>query len=184
MPLEVLVVEDSRGDIRLTQEAFRDVNPFIHLEVAHDGVEAMAFLRRQGVHLHAPRPDLILLDLNLPKMDGRQVLALIKDDDTLKTIPTVILTSSEAEADVLKSYQLQANCYLSKPMHFDAFHALVKCINDFWLTKVRLPQNDRGDESKPGAHAGRERAGNTSRGTKSGGIRRSDESDWRKRNAH
>jgi two-component system, chemotaxis family, response regulator Rcp1 len=184
MPLEVLVVEDSRGDIRLTQEAFRDVNPFIHLEVAHDGVEAMAFLRRQGAHLDAPRPDLILLDLNLPKMDGRQVLALIKDDDTLKTIPTVILTSSEAEADVLKSYQLQANCYLSKPMHFDAFHALVKCINDFWLTKVRLPQNARGDESNPGARAGHERARKTSHGTKSGGIRRSDESDRRKRNAH
>jgi chemotaxis family two-component system response regulator Rcp1 len=179
MPLEVLVVEDSSGDVRLTREAFRDVNPFIHLEVAHDGVEAMAFLRRQGVHLHAPRPDLILLDLNLPKMDGRQVLALIKEDDTLKTIPTVILTSSEAEADVLKSYQLQANCYLSKPMHFEAFHGLVKCINDFWLTKVRLPQNDGVDKPEPGAHAGHEQGRKKSLGT-----RGNNENDRRRRNAH
>ncbi len=164
MPLEVLVVEDSSGDIRLTREAFRDVNPFIHLEVAHDGAEAMAFLRRQGAHAHAPRPDLILLDLNLPKMDGRQVLALIKDDDSLKTIPTVILTSSEAETDVLRSYQLQANCYLSKPMHFEAFHALVKSINDFWLTKVRLPQQkDSSDDPTPGANAGHERGRKKSR---------------------
>jgi two-component system, chemotaxis family, response regulator Rcp1 len=184
MPLEVLVVEDSSGDIRLTREAFRDVNPFIHLEVAHDGAEAMAFLRRQGAHLHAPRPDLILLDLNLPKMDGRQVLALIKDDDSLKTIPTVILTSSEAETDVLKSYQLQANCYLSKPMHFEAFHALVKSINDFWLTKVRLPQNGQGDEPEPATHAGHAPSPKKSLGTKSLGTRRNNESDRRKRNGH
>ena|SRR5271155_1855822 len=179
MPLEVLVVEDNTGDIRLTREACREVNPFIHLEVAQDGVEAMAFLRRQGPHLHAPRPDLILLDLNLPKMDGRQVLALIKEDDTLKTIPTVVLTSSEAEADVLKSYQLQANCYLSKPMHFEAFHDLVKCINDFWLTKVRLPQNHNGDEPKPGAPAGHKRGLKKSRST-----RRNNDDDRGRRNAH
>jgi chemotaxis family two-component system response regulator Rcp1 len=185
MPLEVLVVEDSSGDIRLTREAFRDVNPFIHLEVAHDGVEAMAFLRRQGAYVGAARPDLILLDLNLPKMDGRQVLALIKDDEALKTIPTVILTSSEAEADVLRSYQLQANCYLSKPMHFDAFHALVKCINDFWLTKVRLPQqHGNDDEPEPGAHAGHEPGRKRSDGTKSGGTRGNNESNRRRRNAH
>ena len=140
MPLQVLLVEDSPGDLRLTQEAFRDVNPFIELHVASDGVEAMAFLRKQGRYLDAPRPDLILLDLNLPKMDGREVLASIKEDAGLKTIPTVILTSSEAESDVVKSYQLQANCYLSKPMHFEAFHSLVKSINDFWLTRVKLPQ--------------------------------------------
>ena len=146
MPLEVLLVEDSPGDVRLTQEAFRDVNPFIHLHVATDGVEAMAFLRREGVYAHAPRPDLILLDLNLPKMDGREVLAHIKEDAGLKTIPTVILTSSEAEADVVKSYQLQANCYLSKPVQFDAFHSLVKSINDFWLTKVKLPRRGKADE--------------------------------------
>jgi chemotaxis family two-component system response regulator Rcp1 len=140
MPIEVLLVEDSPGDVRLTQEAFRDANKAIHLHVAADGVEAMAFLRQQGPHAHAPRPELILLDLNLPKMDGREVLALIKEDPNLKTIPTVILTTSEAEADIVKSYQLQANCYLSKPVQLDAFEALVKSINDFWLTKVKLPQ--------------------------------------------
>ena len=140
MPIEVLLVEDSPGDVRLTQEAFRDANKAIHLHVASDGVEAMAFLRREGVHALAPRPELILLDLNLPKMDGREVLAHIKEDPNLKTIPTVILTTSEAEADIVKSYQLQANCYLSKPVQLDAFEALVKSINDFWLTKVKLPQ--------------------------------------------
>jgi CheY-like chemotaxis protein len=133
-------VEDSPGDVRLTQEAFRDANKAIHLHVAADGVEAMAFLRREGIHAQAPRPELILLDLNLPKMDGREVLAHIKEDSNLKTIPTVILTTSEAEADIVKSYQLQANCYLTKPVQLDAFEALVKSINDFWLTKVKLPQ--------------------------------------------
>ncbi len=138
-PLEVLLVEDSPGDVRLTREAFREANRAIHLHVTSDGVEAMAFLRRQGSHAHAPRPHLILLDLNLPKMDGREVLAHIKEDADLKTIPTVILTTSEAEADILTSYKLQANCYLSKPVQLDEFEALVKSINDFWLTKVRLP---------------------------------------------
>jgi chemotaxis family two-component system response regulator Rcp1 len=140
MPIEVLLVEDSPGDVRLTQEAFRDANKAIHLHVASDGVEAMAFLKREGVYARAPRPELILLDLNLPKMDGREVLAHIKEDPNLKTIPTVILTTSEAEADIVRSYQLQANCYLSKPVQLDAFEALVKSINDFWLTKVKLPQ--------------------------------------------
>jgi two-component system, chemotaxis family, response regulator Rcp1 len=140
MPIEVLLVEDSPGDVRLTQEAFRDANPTIRLHVATDGVEAMAFLRREGVHTHSPRPDLILLDLNLPKMDGREVLAHIKDDANLKTIPTVILTTSDAEADIVNSYQLQANCYLSKPVQLDAFESLVGSINDSWLTKVKLPQ--------------------------------------------
>ena len=140
MPKEVLLVEDSPGDVRLTKEAFRDANSSIHLHVVSDGVEAMAFLRREGDHARAPRPDLILLDLNLPKMDGREVLANIKQDVGLKTIPTVILTTSEAEADILKSYQLQANCYLTKPAQLDAFESLVKSINDFWLTKVKLPQ--------------------------------------------
>jgi two-component system, chemotaxis family, response regulator Rcp1 len=140
MPIHVLLVEDSPGDVRLTQEAFREANRAIQLHVANDGVEAMAFLRQQGPHAMAPRPDLILLDLNLPKMDGREVLAHIKEDDGLKTIPTVILTTSEAEADIVKSYELQANCYLSKPVELDAFEALVKSINDFWLTKAKLPQ--------------------------------------------
>jgi two-component system, chemotaxis family, response regulator Rcp1 len=140
MPIEVLLVEDSPGDVRLTQEAFRDANRSVHLHVAYDGVEAMSFLRREGVHGAAPRPDLILLDLNLPKMDGREVLAHIKEDDSLKTIPTVILTTSDAEADIVKSYELRANCYLSKPVQLDAFESIVKSINDFWLTKVKLPR--------------------------------------------
>jgi CheY-like chemotaxis protein len=143
MPIEVLLVEDSPGDVRLTQEAFREANQTIRLHVAADGVEAMAFLNREGAHLHAPRPDLILLDLNLPKMDGREVLAHIKEDAGLKTIPTVILTTSEAEEDIARSYQLQANCYLSKPVQLDAFEGLVKSINDFWLTKVKLPQQEK-----------------------------------------
>ena len=140
MSVTVLLVEDSPGDVRLTQEAFRDANMEIDLHVATDGIEAMAFLRHEGEHANAPRPDFILLDLNLPKMDGRQVLSHIKEDDSLKTIPTVILTTSEAEVDIVKSYQLQANCYLSKPVQLDAFESLVKSINDFWLTKAKLPQ--------------------------------------------
>ncbi len=140
MPIEVLLVEDSPGDVRLTQEAFRDANRSIQLHVATDGVEAMAFLRHEKAYADAPRPDLILLDLNLPKMDGREVLALVKEDESLKLIPIVILTTSDAEADIVKSYQLQANCYLSKPVQLDAFENLVKSINDFWLTKVKLPQ--------------------------------------------
>jgi chemotaxis family two-component system response regulator Rcp1 len=144
MPIQVLLVEDSPGDVRLTKEAFRDANQSILLHVASDGVEAMAFLRREGVNVQAPRPDLILLDLNLPKMDGREVLAHIKEDDNLKTIPTVILTTSDAESDIVRSYQLQANCYLTKPVQLDAFEGLVKSINDFWLTKVKLPQQEQG----------------------------------------
>lgn len=140
MALQVLLVEDSPGDVRLTKEAFREANRSIQLHVACDGVDAMAFLHRQGPHANAPRPDLILLDLNLPKMDGREVLAHIKEDQDLKTIPTVILTTSEAEADIVTSYRLQANCYLSKPVQLDDFEAIVRSINDFWLTKVRLPQ--------------------------------------------
>ena len=140
MPIEVLLVEDSPGDVRLTQEAFRDANSAVCLHVVSDGVEAMAFLRQEGAHVHVPRPDLILLDLNLPKMDGREVLAHIKVDESLKTIPTVILTTSEADADIVKSYQLQANCYLTKPVQLEAFESLVKSINDFWLTKVKLPR--------------------------------------------
>jgi CheY-like chemotaxis protein len=140
MSIEVLLVEDSPGDVRLTQEAFREANSRTNLHVASDGVEAMAFLRQEGNYAHAPRPDFILLDLNLPKMDGREVLAHIKSDESLKTIPTIILTTSNAEADIVRSYQLQANCYLTKPVQLDDFEALVKSINEFWLTKVKLPQ--------------------------------------------
>jgi chemotaxis family two-component system response regulator Rcp1 len=141
MPIEVLLVEDNPGDVRLTKEVFREANMDIHMHVASDGLEAMAFLRRQGAHAHAPRPDLILLDLNLPKMDGREVLIQIKKDERLKVIPTVILTTSHSQADIVKSYQLQANCYLSKPVQLEAFESLVKSINDFWLTKAKLPQH-------------------------------------------
>jgi two-component system, chemotaxis family, response regulator Rcp1 len=140
MPIQVLLVEDSAGDVRLMREAFRDANPTIHLNIASDGVEAMAFLRHEGEYAHVPRPDLILLDLNLPKMDGREVLAHIKEDESLKLIPTVVLTTSDSEADIVRSYQLQANCYLTKPVQLDAFENLVKSINDFWLIKVKLPQ--------------------------------------------
>ena len=138
--MDVLLVEDGPGDVRFTQEAFREANGAINLHVATDGVEAMAFLKREGAHVHAPRPDLILLDLNLPNMDGREVLVHIKADAELKTIPTIILTISDSEADVLKSYQLRANCYLSKPVESAAFERLVQSINDFWLTRVQLPQ--------------------------------------------
>lgn len=140
LPIEVLLVEDSPGDVRLTQEAFREANEAIRLHVTTDGVEAMEFLRNQGSYADSPRPDLILLDLNLPRMDGREVLAVIKADADLKTIPTVILTTSEAEADILTSYQLQANCYLSKPVQLESFDQLVKSVNDFWLTKAKLPR--------------------------------------------
>jgi chemotaxis family two-component system response regulator Rcp1 len=136
----ILLVEDSPGDVRLTREAFRSVDRALQLHVAVDGVEAISFLRRQGIHVDAPRPDLILLDLNLPKMDGRQVLAEIKQDDDLKTIPTVILTTSAAQEDIETVYQLRANCYFTKPVEYDAFEGLLKSIINFWLTIVRLPQ--------------------------------------------
>jgi two-component system, chemotaxis family, response regulator Rcp1 len=140
MLIEVLLVEDSPGDVRLTQEAFREANSLIRLHVACDGFEAMAFLRQEGIHADAPRPDFILLDLNLPKMDGHEVLAHIKNDESLKTIPTIILTTSISEEDILSSYQAYANCYLSKPVQLDAFEGVVKSINDFWLTRARLAQ--------------------------------------------
>jgi chemotaxis family two-component system response regulator Rcp1 len=139
MRIDVLLVEDNPGDVRLTREAFREANASIRLHVTSDGVEAMAFVRQEGRHADAPRPDLILLDLNLPKMDGREVLAQLKRDDYLKTIPTIILTTSGAQADILRSYQLHANAYVSKPLQLDAFQSLVSSINEFWLTKARLP---------------------------------------------
>lgn len=138
---DVLLVEDSPGDVRLTQEAFRDANTLVNLHVAMNGADAIAFLECKGSHVYAPRPDLILLDLNLPGMDGREVLAYIKEHDALKTIPTVILTTSEAEADIVRGYQLRANCYLTKPVQLSEFEGLVKSINDFWLTKAKLPHH-------------------------------------------
>ena len=136
---EVLLVEDSPGDVELTREALKDANRAIRLHVANDGVEALAFLRKEGVHATAPRPDFILLDLNLPRMSGRELLAILKADENLRTIPAVILTTSDAEADVLMSYQLQANAYLNKPVQLEAFEGLVVSLVDFWLTQVKLP---------------------------------------------
>jgi chemotaxis family two-component system response regulator Rcp1 len=144
MPVRVLLVEDSPGDVRLMQETLHEADTCVELHVAIDGAEAMAFLKREGIHSNAERPDLILLDLNLPKMDGREVLTQIKADDSLKMIPTVILTTSDSEADILRSYRLQANCYLSKPVQLDSFESLVRSIKDFWLTKAKLPQHERG----------------------------------------
>jgi two-component system, chemotaxis family, response regulator Rcp1 len=138
-PIEVLLVEDNPGDIRLTREAFKDARLHINLRVASDGVEAMAYLNREGDHIAAPRPDLVLLDLNLPKKDGRQVLEEIKCSPTLRSIPVVILTTSAAEADVLRSYQLYANCYITKPVGLEGFLQVVKSIDDFWLSVVKLP---------------------------------------------
>jgi chemotaxis family two-component system response regulator Rcp1 len=155
VPLDVLLVEDNPGDVRLTLETFREANKSVRLHLAADGVEAMAFLRRQGAaNALAPRPVLILLDLNLPKMDGREVLAEVKGDVDLRTIPIVILTTSDAESDVTRSYQLHANCYLTKPVRLAEFENLVKSINDFWLTKATLMNvviPDRGRHEQPSA---------------------------------
>jgi two-component system, chemotaxis family, response regulator Rcp1 len=139
MPIEILLVEDSPGDVRLTQEAFKDARVLVNLQVAVDGEEAMAFLKREGKYSSKPRPDIILLDLNLPKKDGRAVLAEIKEDPNLQTIPVVILTMSASEGDVLKSYSLHANCYITKPVDLDGFLKVVKSIDGFWLSVVRLP---------------------------------------------
>jgi two-component system, chemotaxis family, response regulator Rcp1 len=138
--IEVLLVEDSPGDVRLTREAFKDAKVHINLHVAADGAKAMAFLKREGEYATAPRPDLILLDLNLPKKDGREVLAEIKEDPTLKTIPVVVLTTSSSEADILRSYQLHANCYITKPVGLEGFLTVVKSIDSFWLSVVMLPR--------------------------------------------
>jgi CheY-like chemotaxis protein len=138
-PIRVLLVEDNPGDVRLTIEAMREGRVLNSLSVAGDGEEAMAFLRKQPPHQDAPRPDLILLDLNLPRKDGREVLAEIKSDDSLRRIPVVILTTSRAEEDVLRSYDLHANCYITKPVDLDQFINVVKSINDFWFSIVRLP---------------------------------------------
>lgn len=137
--IEILLVEDNPGDVRLTREALKDGKIVNNLHVAEDGVEALAFLRREGKYSDAVRPELILLDLNLPKKDGREVLAEIKADKDLRRIPVVILTSSAAEQDIVKSYNLHANCYVTKPVDLDQFINVVKSIEYFWLTVVRLP---------------------------------------------
>ena len=138
-PIEILLVEDNPGDVRLTIEALKEAKVINHLTVVKDGVEALAFLRRQGSYTTAPRPHLILLDLNLPRKDGREVLADIKADDNLKRIPVVVLTTSQDEQDVLKSYNLHANCYITKPVGLDQFVRVVRSIEDFWLGIVVLP---------------------------------------------
>jgi len=138
-PVEILLVEDNPGDVRLTEEALHEAKVRNNLSVVGDGVEAMAFLRREGVHGDAPRPDIILLDLNLPKMDGREVLARVKADPDLKRIPVVILTTSKAEEDVLRTYELHANCFISKPVGFEQFMRVVHSIENFWLSIVTLP---------------------------------------------
>jgi len=137
--VEILLVEDNPGDVRLAQEALRDSKILNNVHVAEDGAEAMDFLHRQGKYARSPRPDLVLLDLNLPRKDGRQVLAEIKADDALKRIPVVILTTSKAEEDIVRSYDLHANCYITKPIDLEQFMRVVKAIEDFWLTVVRLP---------------------------------------------
>jgi CheY-like chemotaxis protein len=139
--VDVLLVEDDPGDVLMTQEAFADHKVHNRLHVVSDGVEAMAFLRKEGSYADATTPDLILLDLNLPKMDGREVLAAIKEDETLRSIPVVILTTSEAEEDVLRSYSLHANAYVTKPVDFERFIDVVRRIDDFFVTVVRLPNH-------------------------------------------
>jgi CheY-like chemotaxis protein len=135
----MLMVEDNPGDVRLTREALKDAKLWLRIHVAEDGVAALDFLHRRGAHARAPRPDLVLLDLNLPKKDGREVLEAIKTDDDLRTIPVVILTTSQAEEDVLRAYRLQANCYVTKPVDFDQFTRIVQAIEQFWFSVVTLP---------------------------------------------
>ena len=137
--IEVLLVEDNPADVRLTREAMKGSKIWSRLHVVEDGAEALAFVQQQGRHANAPRPDLILLDLNLPKIDGREVLSRIKTDENLKRIPVVVLTTSQAEEDILRAYNLNANCYITKPVDFDQFLKVVRVIEEFWLTIVKLP---------------------------------------------
>jgi CheY-like chemotaxis protein len=140
-PVEVLLVEDSPGDVRLTREALKEGKVRNNLNVVCDGVEAMEYLLREGAYANATRPDIVLLDLNMPRKDGREVLAEMKADKNLRRIPVVILTTSEAEQDILRTYDLHANCYLTKPVDLDQFISIVKSVEDFWLTIVKLPRD-------------------------------------------
>lgn len=137
--IEILLVEDNPGDVRLTKEALKEAKVRNNLHIVEDGVAAMAFLHQQDTYIDAPRPDLVLLDLNLPRKDGREVLKEIKEDPELKRIPVVVMTTSQAEEDILRSYNLHANCYVTKPVDLDQFINIVKSIEDFWLSIVRLP---------------------------------------------
>ncbi len=140
-PVEILLVEDNPGDVRLTVEALKESKLLNNLNVVEDGIEALAFLKNQGSYKKNPRPDLILLDLNLPKKDGREVLAEFKKDNSLKHIPVVILTTSQADEDIIKTYNLHANCYVTKPVDMEQFLKVVKSVGDFWFSIVRLPPN-------------------------------------------
>lgn len=140
-PFEILLVEDNPGDVFLTQEAFREGRMPLRLSVVWDGEEAMRYLRHEAPFEHASRPDLVLMDLNLPKKDGRELLAELKQDDDLRHIPVIILTTSESHQDVWRAYKLHANCYLTKPIQVDSFMRKIKSIEDFWLTVARLPSN-------------------------------------------
>lgn len=138
--IDVLLVEDDPGDVLMTREAFDDNKVANRLQVVSDGVSALAFLRKEGEHADAPTPDLVLLDLNLPRMDGREVLEAMKNDEALRSIPVVVLTTSEAEEDVVRSYALHANAYVTKPVDFDRFIEVVRQIDEFFVEVVRLPQ--------------------------------------------
>ncbi len=140
--VEILLIEDNPGDVRLTIEALKESKILNNLHVAVDGIEAMSYLNREGKFKDEPRPDLIILDLNLPKKDGSEVLEEIKEDESLKKIPVVILTTSEAEQDIIKSYELHANCYITKPVNMDQFIKVVKSIGDFWFSIVILPPSE------------------------------------------
>ena len=137
--MQILLVEDSAADVRLTQEALKDAKILNELHVVRDGVQAMDFLQRRGDHAEAPRPDIVILDLNLPRMDGKEVLAEMKGDPDLRSIPVAVLTTSDAEIDVLESYDLGANCFLTKPVDLDQFLNVVRAVEHFWLGMVRLP---------------------------------------------
>lgn len=139
-PVDILLVEDNPGDILLTMEALKGLKVINKLYVAEDGVEAMEFLYRKGKYSKMPRPDIILLDLNMPRKDGREVLAEIKQDDSLKSIPVIILTTSKSEEDILTTYGLHANCYITKPLEFEQFFKVIQSIDNFWFTIVKLPQ--------------------------------------------
>ncbi len=140
-PIEILLIEDNPGDVRLTAEVFKEAKIYNNMNVMTDGIDAMAFLRQKGEYINAPRPDLILLDLNLPKKDGREVLAEIKADSALRRIPVVVLTTSRAEEDILKTYDLHVNAYITKPVDLEQFIGIVKSIDNFWLTIVKLPRS-------------------------------------------
>lgn len=139
-PIEILLVEDDAGDVRLTQVCLKEAKIRNNLSVANDGVEAMEYLRRRGRHAGAQRPDLVLLDLNMPRKNGQEVLEEMKSDEELRSIPVVVLTSSEAETDIVRSYNLHANCYITKPVDLPQFMAVIKSIEDFWLCIVKLPR--------------------------------------------